>query len=500
MASIAIVTWFGRLAQRAQRPDGLWARPDLHTLGANPTLLPPFVRESAVALRYLDLLSPLAWHRFPERNLAWQPQPIPYAALAAACLIKLDQQLVSMGRLRQYLVEHPALIWLCGFPLQAAPGQPHGFEPDASLPTARHLTQMLRDLPEATLQFLLASSVTLLQAELAPYGVRLGECVSLDTKHILAWVKENNPKAYVSDRYDKTQQPKGDPDCKLGCKRRHNRRAPGTDGQAAPPTPARNSRAANTVAVGEFYWGYASGVVATKVPDWGEFVLAELTQPFNQPDVSYFLPLMTITEQRLGFRPPYAAFDAAFDAFYVYEYFDQPLTDAPDAPRGFAAVPFSERGGHKLRFDAQGRPLCQAGLAMPERYTFRNKTTRVEHDRIRYVCPLRWPAPSAETCPVNHKQWPKGGCTTTIPASRGTRLRYQLDRESPAYRDVYKQRTATERINSQAVELGIERPRLRNGQAIARLNTLIYVLINLRALQRIRRRKANDSDETTEND
>ena len=39
-----------------------------------------------------------------------------------------------------------------------------------------------------------------------------------------------------------------------------------------------------------------------------------------------------------------------------------------------------------------------------------------------------------------------------------------------------------------AVELGIERPRLRNQQAIANLNTLIYVLLNLRAFHRIRNR------------
>ena len=51
-------------------------------------------------------------------------------------------------------------------------------------------------------------------------------------------------------------------------------------------------------------------------------------------------------------------------------------------------------------------------------------------------------------------------------------------------------RTATERINSQAVALGIERPRLRNQQAIANLNTLIYTLLNLRTLHRIRRLKA----------
>ena len=59
------------------------------------------------------------------------------------------------------------------------------------------------------------------------------------------------------------------------------------------------------------------------------------------------------------------------------------------------------------------------------------------------------------------------------------------------YKQVYKQRTATERINSQAVALGIERPRLRNGQAIANQNTLIYVLINLRALHRARQKKAD---------
>ena len=41
-----------------------------------------------------------------------------------------------------------------------------------------------------------------------------------------------------------------------------------------------------------------------------------------------------------------------------------------------------------------------------------------------------------------------------------------------------------ERINSQAEALAIIRPKLRNGRAIANRNTLIYVLINLRALAR----------------
>jgi hypothetical protein len=36
--------------------------------------------------------------------------------------------------------------------------------------------------------------------------------------------------------------------------------------------------------------------------------------------------------------------------------------------------------------------------------------------------------------------------------------------------------------------LGIERPKLRNQDSIANINTLIYVLINLRALQRLKER------------
>ena len=72
-----------------------------------------------------------------------------------------------------------------------------------------------------------------------------------------------------------------------------------------------------------------------------------------------------------------------------------------------------------------------------------------------------------------------------MPTSIGARLRYSLDRDGQAYKEIYKQRTAVERINSQAKALGIERPYLRNGAAIANQNTLIYILINLRFLQRV---------------
>ncbi len=447
--------------------------------------LPGSVQACPMALKHLRLLGQLDWSRFPDRpdqRFALGVPPLPYVCLAAAYLIKVEQHLMYVADLRAYLVEHPALIWVLGFPLKPSTEYPWGFDADASLPTHRHLSRMLRDLPNASLQVLLDETVHLIQSELAADS-HFGDCVSLDTKHVIAWVKENNPKAYSEGRrYDKTQQPAGDPDCKLGCKRKHNQRKK-TESVEAMPTPTKDARPAKHTKADEYYWGYGSGVVATKIPEWGEFVLAELTQTFDHPDVSYFKPLMEQVERRLGRKPSYGAFDAAFDAFYVYEYFD------PE--KGFAAVPFVERGGASERqFAADGSPKCAAGLPMVLRYTFWCKTTLIPHERARYVCPLHYPEKTADACPANDEHWNKKGCVTTIAASIGARLRYQIDRSSQQFKDVLKQRTATERINSQAVDLGIERPKLRNAASIANHNTLTYVLINLHALQRVRQRKA----------
>jgi hypothetical protein len=466
----------------------LETQPDLYALSQCRDYLPECVTTSPTIMRCLELLAPLDWAHFPERDLQrnWGQVTIPYAAFVAAELIRLHEALPSMGHLRRYLIEHPGFIWLLGFPVQPDPATVLGFNPQASLPTARHLTHLLRQIPNDVLQFLLADSVRLILTELQRQHAPTIECISLDTKHIVAWVKENNPKTYVADRFNKSKQPRGDPDCRLGCKRRHNRVTP-------PATPTRNPIAAKQMKVGEYYWGYGSGVVVAKVAGFGEFVIAEMTQPFDQGDVTYFFPLMQQTQERLSYRPRYATFDAAFDAWYVYAYFYR----ENDPDYGFAAVPFSEKGNYKAKqrqFAPNGNPLCAAGLAMPLKFTYTDRTTcLVEHERGKYICPLSAAAPARQTCPLHHPRWKKGGCTVMIPTSMGARLRHTLDRDSELYKQCYRERTAVERINAQAVALGIERPHLRNGPAIANQNTLIYLLINLRFLQRVREGRSADS-------
>ena len=299
-------------------------RPHLADLAQADYPLPAFVRACPVAQKYRDLLGALDWANFPERpaNRAWPGSPPhPRAPFVAAYLVKLHEGKTYMSDLREFLLEHPALVWLLGFDLVADPTAAHGFDLAASVPSRKQFGRVLRDLDNAAGQFLLTSTVQLI-AEHLPPEVRFGEHISLDTKHIVAWVKENNPKAYVkeSDRLNKHRQPKGDRTCKLGCKKRRND-APGPElsaaAQPAPVSPV-NHRPTNFSHLDVYYWGYASGLVATKVPGYGEFVLAELTQTFDQADISYFFPLMTATAQRLGRPPRFGALDAAFDAFYVH--------------------------------------------------------------------------------------------------------------------------------------------------------------------------------------
>lgn len=436
---------------------------------------PRFVRRCAVTQELLPLLQLLDWEQLPTvltgRRSGWRT--IPLAAYVGAFLVKLQWQLPTCGHLRRFLREHPALVWALGFPLVPDLAVSHGFDIEASLPTQRHLSRKLNEMPNEVLQNLLDGQVDWLKQQLGP---DFGRVVSLDTKHVLAWVRENNPKVFIKEgRFDKERQPAGDPDCKLGCKRRRNQQTPTKEGQPA----------GEKASIGEYYWGYASGVVVTKVPGVGEFVLAELTQTFDYGDATYFFPLMEQVESRLGFRPPFGTADAAFDSFYVYDYFHSPDHD------GFAAVPLRQMNQMRT-FDEQGLPLCEAELAMTLKGTYTNRTSLVQHQRGRYGCPLLHPQPSGESCPINHEKWADGGCSLVMPTAVGARIRYQLDRENEAYKVLYNQRTAVERIFSQAVNLGIERPRLRNQQAIANQNTLTYILINLRSMQRVSELLATD--------
>jgi hypothetical protein len=265
-------------------------------------------------------------------------------------------------------------------------------------------------------------------------------------------------KAYVANRHDPERHTRGDPDCRLGVKRSTNQEH--ADGR--------------TTVHKEVVWGYGTGLVSATDRRYGEVVLAEVTQPFNEHAVTCSHPLHRQAVATLGQPPTNVTADAAFDAWHV----DQTWVETG----GIAAIPLNLRGQAPPERDDQGRPRCAKGLTMVPRYQF----THEDGYRVqRSGCPLLVPTPTHQSW--DHPPFRSGsGCVIGIDLEPGGMMRATLDRHTDAYKAIYRQRTSAERINSQATALGIERPRVRHAQSVHRLNTLTYIVINARALQRAR--------------
>lgn len=404
-----------------------------------------------------------------EKGRAWPgSKPHPQKAYIKALLIKKCENFAYITDLRRFLVKHPLLVLEIGFNPVEDPHAPYGFDVEQTVPCDRWLRHKQQWVDNGILQALFKQTVIALRAEIPG----LGQTIVADVKHLYAWVKENNPRESLPNRFDPNRQPAGDPDCQLGVKRSRNQ-----ENEADP---------AQVTVKKEYLWGYGTGLMAATDPEYGDVALAEYTQPFNETDVTYFSPLYDRVVANLGFRPPYFAADAAFDAWYVYH---------PFAERGgMAAIPLNLRGHPEPQLGPDGYHRCPAGLEMVPSYQYHH-SNGYRAQLLR--CPLLFPAASGQTC--DHEQFVKGpGCVKHINIEAGGWMRVRLDRQAEPYKKLYNQRTAAERINSQAKALGIETPKVRNIHSVTNLNTLTYLVINARALQRVRRlnlQKARAPDE-----
>ena len=406
---------------------------------------------------YRRFFEQMAWEAIPERNAkrAWpgRQQPHPQCAYVKALLVKMVEGLTYMTDLRRYLVNHPLLVLALGFVPQADAHSVYGFDVEATVPSARWLRYKLQWLPNGQLQQLLKRTIERL-SQLIP---ALGQSVAMDCKHIYAWVCENNPKSVVVDRYQAKKQPKGDGDCRLGVKRRSNQ---------AKDDPAGSSEA---------LWGYASGSICSYHEHCGHVAIAEHTLPFNRADIEFFPVLYRQMRKNLPCHPEVLTADAAFDAWYVYE---------PFARRGgMAAIALNPGRYAPPQHGEHGLPLCPLGLEMPtygKVYFDRSRRHRVQRHR----CPLLVPHPTGERC--THPQFAKGwGCEKRLNAQPGGQMRRTLDRQSHAFKQLYRKRVAVEQLFSLATALGIEHPKVRNLASVRNLNTLTYIVINVRALLRV---------------
>lgn len=425
----------------------------------------------------------LDWAEIPERaeTHVWPGSPPhPQRAYVKALRVKTNERFESCTELRRFLVKHPALVVALEFRLVLDPTKSDGFDVERSVPSARHLRRRLQTFENGLLQRLLNDTAQTLRLAIPT----LGTSVAFDVKPIYAWVRENNPRERIPNRFDPKRQPQGDPDCKLGVKESRNQNT------VVPNSPHATTGLAATVSATpkretkEYLWGYGTGLCVARDPTYGECVLAEYTLPFNVHDSQYYLPLMHTTRERLARTPSRVSADAAFDAWWIYQDIH--------AGGGMAYIPLNLHGQALPRFGSTGHHLCSDDREMVGWYQYRDSTRgyRVEIEK----CPLLFGQlePDA-TCRIQHPQFIKGvGCIKYRNLEDGARLRLQMDRSSAEFDKVYDDRTAAERINSQAKHFRIERPKLRRLASIRNQNTLIYIVINLKAIQRIRSTKADE--------
>jgi hypothetical protein len=413
-----------------------------------------------VVQSYQRFFAQLEWTSIQERDekRPWpgRQTPHPQHAYVKAWLVKLSEGMPYMTELRHYLVKHPLLVLGMGFVPVADEQSPYGFDVEATVPSVRWLRHKLQRLPNCQLQALLKHTVASLR-HLVP---ELGKSVAMDCKHIYAWVRQNNPKVAQPEHKQAHKQPPGDRDCRLGVKRRRNQ--------------DRQQDTEETVATSSALWGYASGAICSYDARCGHVALAEHTLPFNRADIAFFPVLYRQLRKHLPFHPEVLTADAAFDAWYVYE---------PFARRGgVAAIALNPGRFAPPQQGSNGLPLCPMGLEMPQYGKLYYDRTR-RHRVQRHRCPLLVPQRTGATC--THAQFVKGwGCEKRLNAQPGGQMRLTLDRHSAAFKQLYRQRVHVEQLFSQATALGIERPKVRNIASVRNLNTLTYIVINVRALLR----------------
>ena len=392
---------------RVTRPPRV--RPNLQprALGATPQL-PAFVAACPVAQRYRSLLGALDWDTFPRTAHRTDPGPArrrrpapPLSPPSLSSSTKGDRTWASCAPTWSNI-----LPWSGCWASRSCPSDrsPWGFDVDASLPSRTHFGRVLRELDNDAVQFLLTASVKLIRARPAarPAGhlrrrhlprhqahPRLGQ--GEQPQGLRQRPLRQDPPAQRRPRLQTRLQAHGRTRAASGdavAKDDRQRRTPACRCRhAAPPQPP-TVPASQTCRVGEYYWGYASGVVATKVARLGRS-RPRRTHPDLRPRRRQLL-LPADDADRHG-----ASAAARASAPSTKPTTPSTSTSTSTTP---VALPLSPGPTRAARDSATsspqtGLPLCAAGLAMPLKFTLptARRPLRGPTNAASYGCPLVWP-------------------------------------------------------------------------------------------------------------
>jgi hypothetical protein len=266
---------------------------------------------------------------------------------------------------------------------------------------------------------------------------------------MLSPVRENNLKTAVRDRFNKQRFPRGDPTAPLGVL-------------------ASYARPASRKVL--FFWGYRNHAIVdteTELPMW------EQTEPADRKDSSLAVPLL----KALTAVVPVSVEAVCADSSYDNEAFLRFVVEQLHAQPIIAAHP---RHQSHPEFRAQGSVVvCPTGLEMFRRGKMTPRRTGVTYHQ--YSCPIYYDRSVQQRfllCPASHpKFFQQKGCNYLVRLTPS--IRSQIPYGSEAFRQLYRQRTAAERVFSRLLAVAMQDLPTRGLSSARNLCTIAHITVLL---------------------
>jgi len=368
---------------------------------------------------YLDV-SPI------EQTKAKEGRPSEKVALFRSFIVMKNEKIAKVSELLDYLKNNLIVAHLCGFDITKP------------LPSYWTFRRYVRNVANKVLKEIMKRQVLMLVEMKLLDSSFLG----LDSTPNIANTKQNNPKSFAPNKFNKNNHPKSDKDCSLGVHTASNQH---TD---------RNY---------EFYWGYKNHVLIDCITGLPIF---EITTGAETADCSVAVDILKHTNTFLPLDECYFIADVGYDIKEIYN-------TIRNAYHGDAFIPINPRNTKDITLLPVGVPLCEAGLAMHRN----GKSLSQNHTRQKFSCPFK--RSKISPCPINHSKWninsKRYGCTKSVTIPDDYRL--SIDRSSKFFKDIYKLRTECERYNSRFKATGQERLWVRNFFSAQNLNSFAHISI-----------------------
>jgi transposase len=370
--------------------------------------------------KYLDV-SPV------KASIPKMGRPSEKVALFRSCVAMKCEKLSKTSELLDYLKNNLLVAAHCGFDLAKG------------LPSYWTFNRYVRKLDNAILKEVMKGQVL----ELVEMKLIDGSFAGLDSTPNAANTKQNNPKSFMPNKFDKENRPKSDKDCSLGVHTASNQH---TD---------RNY---------EFYWGYKNHVLSDCITG---LPIYEMTTGASTVDSAVAVDILAKTHSFLSLEECSFIGDAGYDIKEIYN-------TILNIYHGDCYIPINPRNTKNPELLPIGVPLCDAGLAM---HKCGKRTDTKGNNSKKFSCPFR--LSKTNSCPCNHPKWLNGkkipGCTKYITIPDDYRLSF--DRKSKDFKDIYKLRTECERYNSRFKATGQERLWVTNFNSAQNLNSFAHIAL-----------------------